>query len=149
MCSSDLLDMIRRLADEAAQRKIWLGIENREAIEEIPFDHELPFFLGELPEDTVKYWHDCGHAQIKEHLGLIPSHAMHLETMGPRLGGFHIHDVIITDEGARDHCPPGSGTVPWQQLQPFVKAEHIKVVELSPGVPVEEDRKSTRLNSSH
>lgn len=128
------LDMIRRLAEVAGERGILLGIENREAVEEIPFDHDLPAFLAELPEN-VRYWHDCGHAQIKENLGLIPGHAMHLETMAPRLGGFHIHDVIPP---GRDHCPPGSGMIDFKALAPFVRPEHIKVLELNPGVPVED-----------
>lgn len=135
------LEMIQYLAEQAGARGIWLGIENREAVEEIPLDHDLPFFLGELPAVTVKYWHDCGHAQIKEHLGLIPSHAMHLEVLTDRLAGFHIHDVVIADGAPRDHCPPGCGTVRWDLLRPLVKPEHIKVIELSPGVPTDDVRR--------
>ena len=116
--------------DEASEANGGSG----EAVEEIPFDHDLPAFLAELPEN-VRYWHDCGHAQIKENLGFIPGHALHLETMAPRLGGFHIHDVIPP---GRDHCPPGSGMIDFKALAPFVRPEHIKVLELSPGVPVED-----------
>lgn len=130
------LDMIRRLAEFAGERGILLGIENREAVEEIPFDHDLPFFLSELPEN-VRYWHDCGHAQIKENLGFI-SHAMHLEGLAPRLGGLHIHDVIADAEGQHDHCPPGTGMIDYAALKPFVGPEHIKVIELSPGIPGED-----------
>ncbi|MSU34768.1 MAG: sugar phosphate isomerase/epimerase [Pedosphaera sp.] len=139
------LEIITRLADEAGRRGILLGIENREAIEEIPFDHDIPFFLDSLPENVVKYWHDCGHAQIKEHLGLIPSHLMHLETLAPRLAGFHVHDVILEEDGAHDHCPPGSGIVPFAQMAVFVKPEHIKVVELSPGVTTEDVRRGFEI----
>jgi sugar phosphate isomerase/epimerase len=132
------LEMINRLAEAAAERGVLLGIENREAVEEIPLDHDLQFFLSELPEATVKYWHDCGHAQIKEHLGLIPSHAMHLELLADRLAGFHVHDVVVDEEGAHDHCPPGAGVIRWDLLRAFTRPDHIKVVELSPGVPTED-----------
>lgn len=130
------LDMIRRLAEFAGERGLKLGIENREAVEEIPFDHDMPFFLAGLP-DNVCYWHDCGHAQIKENLGFI-QHAMHLEGLAPRLAGFHIHDVVADAEGQHDHCPPGSGMINYAALQPFVKPEHIKVLELSPGIPADD-----------
>jgi len=39
---------------------------------------------------------------------------------------------------ARDHCPPGSGTVDFGALKTLVKPEHIKVFELNPGVAVED-----------
>jgi len=125
------LDMIRNLADAAAGEGLLLGIENREAVEEIPFDHDLPIFLAQLPPN-VRYWHDCGHAQIKENLGLI-QHALHLEGMAERLGGLHVHDVIADEEGQHDHCPPGFGMIDYAALRPWVRSEHIKVLELSPG----------------
>ncbi len=138
------LDMINRLAEQAATFNLLLGIENREAVEEIPFDHEIDQFIAALPPN-VRYWHDCGHAQIKEHLELIPSHEMHLENLANRLAGFHIHDVVIDPEGHHDHCPPGSGVVRWANLRKFVKPEHIKVLELSPGVPVDDVRRGYQM----
>ncbi len=131
------IEMIRALAQQAGEKGILLGIENREAVEEIPFDDDLSFFLGELP-DNVRYWHDCGHAQIKENLGFIAQHRMHFESLAPRLGGCHIHDVIPP---GIDHCPPGSGMIDFSALAPWVKPEHIKVLELNPNVPVEDVKK--------
>ena len=130
------MDFIRRLADVAADKKLLLGIENREAVEEIPFDHDMPFFLSQLPPN-VRYWHDCGHAQIKEHLGFL-DHRMHLETLSERLAGLHVHDVVVTPEGAHDHAPPGAGVIRYDALKPFVRADHIKVLELNPGVAPED-----------
>ena len=130
------LDMIGALAGVAAERGLLLGIENREDVSEIPFDHDLPYFLAALP-DNVRYWHDCGHAQIKQELGFI-DHRMHLENMAARLGGLHVHDVQITKEGMHDHCPPGCGEVRYDTLKPFVNSNHIKVLEMSPGVPPED-----------
>lgn len=126
--------MLSRLAAEAEARGIRLGVENREALEEIPFESDFTLFLKEFPGSSVCYWHDTGHAQIKENLGFI-HHAMHLQSLADRLAGFHIHDVQFP---GRDHCPPGSGMIDFAALKPVVKPEHIKVVELSPGVSVED-----------
>jgi sugar phosphate isomerase/epimerase len=123
-------EMLRQIQQHAQRRGLKLGIENREALEEIPFETDFTLFFAEFQNDTVRYWHDCGHAQIKHNLGFI-DHAMHLETMSEWLHGFHIHDVQFP---GRDHCPPGSGMIEWEKLKPFVKPEHIKVLELSPGV---------------
>lgn len=130
------IDLIRDIAEVAGSKGILLGIENREAVEEIPFDHEIAFFLEELPEN-VRYWHDTGHAQIKENLGLIPQHALHVEGLAERLAGFHVHDV---KPPGMDHCPPGSGMIDFAALAPFVQGSHRKVLELNPAVPVEDVR---------
>ncbi len=130
------LEFINRLAGVAQEKGLLLGIENREGVHEIPFDHDLPFFLKRLPPN-VRYWHDCGHAQIKHQLGFI-DHRMHLETLSERLGGLHVHDVVLTPEGAHDHAPPGAGIIQYADLKPFVRPEHIKVIELNPGVKPED-----------
>src|ERR1044071_8619384 len=127
-------EMLRRLLEHAERYGIKLGIENREAIEEIPLESDFGFFFREFDHPLVCYWHDTGHAQIKENLGFI-QHAMHLESMANRLAGFHIHDVQFP---GRDHCPPGSGMIDYAALKPFVRPDHIKVFELSPGVALEE-----------
>jgi len=94
----------------------------------------MQLLLLEFNRPTVGYWHDCGHAQIKENLGFI-NHRMHLEAMAPRLLGMHVHDVVFP---GRDHAAPGSGMIDFASLQPMVKPEHIKVFEFSPRLKVEE-----------
>ena len=126
-------EMLKRLIEAAEAHGVQLGIENREALEEIPLDGDFTFFFKDFPGSTVGYWHDTGHAQIKENLGFI-MHAMHLESLAGRLLGFHVHDVQFP---ARDHCPPGSGSIDFAALKSFVKPEHIKVFELNPGVEAE------------
>ncbi|MBK9139018.1 MAG: sugar phosphate isomerase/epimerase [Verrucomicrobia bacterium] len=129
-------EILRRLEAEAAGRGLMLGVENREAVEEIPFESDFPFFFFDFGGDTVKYWHDTGHAQIKENLGFI-QHTMHLESLAAELAGFHIHDVEFP---GRDHRAPGKGMIDFAALKPFVKPEHIKVLELSPSLSVEDLR---------
>jgi sugar phosphate isomerase/epimerase len=129
-------DMLRRLIEQAASLGIKLGVENREGLEEIPLEEDFPWLWREFDSPWVGYWHDTGHAQIKENLGLI-NHVIHLESMADRLLGFHVHDVQFP---AGDHHPPGVGTVDFAALAPFVKPHHIKVFELAPGVGLEEVR---------
>jgi sugar phosphate isomerase/epimerase len=127
-------DVLRQLADQAEARGLKLGVENREGLEEIPFDDDLPFLFKEFTSLAVGYWHDTGHAQIKENLGFI-NHAMQMESLAGRLAGIHVHDVQFP---AKDHRPPGEGTVDFAALKPWIKPDQIKVFEMSPGVEVEE-----------
>jgi len=127
-------EFLEQLVPEAEKRGVRLGIENREALEEIPIDSDFPLFFRRFTSPAVAYWHDTGHAQIKENLGFI-SHVMQLDSLQGRLGGFHIHDV---QPPGRDHCAPGTGCIDFAALKPFVKPEHIKVFEFSPKMSVEE-----------
>jgi sugar phosphate isomerase/epimerase len=127
-------ELLGRIAGQAAKFNLKLGIENREALEEIPFETDFSIFFKQFPDSRIGYWHDTGHAQIKANLGFI-DHAMHLGSLADRLHGFHIHDVRFP---AADHCPPGVGMIDFAALKPFVKPEHIKVFELHPAVPVED-----------
>ena len=127
-------EILRKLIAEVEPRGIKLGIENREAVEEILFDNDYPFFLHEFQSPSVVYWHDTGHAQIKENLGFI-DHAQHLKALQRRLYGFHIHDVEFP---GRDHRAPGTGMIKFGELKPFVKPEHLKIFEFSPSLNVEE-----------
>jgi sugar phosphate isomerase/epimerase len=129
----NLYETLRIILPEAEKRGLRLGCENRQALEEIPIESDFQFMFRELKSPNLAYWHDCGHAQIKANLGFI-HHALHLESLAPRLAGFHVHDVIYP---AGDHAAPGTGTVDFASLKPFVKPEHIKVFELSPSLPLE------------
>ena len=129
-------DSLKRLLPEAEVRGITLGTENREALEELPMESDFQFLFRELNSSSLRYWHDTGHAQIKENLGFTP-HVMHLESLRDRLFGFHIHDVQFP---GRDHCAPGTGMIDFAALRPFVKSEHIKVFEFSPSLTPEQVR---------
>ena len=135
------LESLRRIVDEAKPRALKLGIENREALEEIPFESDYKWFLDELRDPTVVYWHDTGHAQIKENLGFI-SHRQFLESRQDRLYGFHVHDVEFP---GRDHRPPGGGCIDWAALKPLVKPEHLKVLELSPSLSPDDARRGAEF----
>jgi sugar phosphate isomerase/epimerase len=123
-------ETLRGILPVAEKLGIQLGIENREALQELPLENDFGPFFAEFRSPNIAYWHDTGHAQIKENLGVI-RHASFLESLTGRLAGFHIHDVQFP---ARDHATPGSGMIDFAALQPFVKPEHIKVFELSPSL---------------
>jgi len=127
-------NLLRHLIPEAESRGVRLGVENREAVEEIPFESDLELFFREFTSPTVRYWHDTGHAQIKENLGFI-RHAMHLESFTERLAGFHIHDVTYP---GGDHQQPGTGCIDFAALKPFVRPEHIKVFEFKSSLSTEQ-----------
>jgi len=129
--------VLQKVLPEAESRGVKLGIENRQALEELPIESDYPALFRDLASPSLVYWHDTGHAQIKENLGFI-DHAMHLESLRDRLFGFHIHDVQFP---GRDHCAPGSGTVNFAALKPLVKAQHLKVFEFGPGLTVEEAKR--------
>jgi len=126
-------DTLRKILPEAEKRGIKLGCENRQAMEEIPIDGDFPAFFREFQSPSIGYWHDFGHAQIKENFGFL-NHKAHLDALHHHLIGFHIHDVKFP---AGDHMPPGTGTVNFGVLKPFVKPHHVKVFELSPSLRTE------------
>jgi sugar phosphate isomerase/epimerase len=123
-------EMLKKLAPEAERRGIKLGIENRQSLEELPLDSDFAFLFKEVDSPALTYWHDTGHAQIKENLGFI-NHQFHLESLRDRLAGFHIHDVQFA---GKDHCTPGTGKVDFAALAPLIKPQHIKVFEFSPSL---------------
>lgn len=132
-------DSVQEILYHAKQRGVRIGCENRERLEELPVDEDFPEFMAAFPADApVGYWHDTGHADIKQTMGLL-DHRGQLEKLAPRLVGFHLHDV--TSQG-QDHQPVGSGHVDFQMVSEFWRPEHLLVLELSPRVPVDGVRAS-------
>jgi len=118
----------------AAERGLRLGLENRERIEELPLDDGFPELLAGLSRQGVAgYWHDSGHAQIKQRMGLT-DHAKQLEQNAAQLIGFHLHDI---DASGRDHQPVGSGTIDFQMVSRFFRPDQTVVLEYGPKVTPE------------
>ena len=130
---------INEVLDHAKQKGVKLGFENREKFEELPLDADYAEFLAGLPADApVGYWHDTGHADIKEGMGLL-NHRLHLEKLAPRTLGFHLHDVSAQGQ---DHQPIGGGHIDFKMVSEFWRPEHLLTLELSPRVAVEDVRAS-------
>jgi len=105
-----------------------LGAENREKCTELPLDGDFGSMWKHFPaESGLAYWHDVGHAHLKEKMGLL-KHEDLLRTNADRLAGFHIHDV----RGFRDHQLPGTGEIDFGMVASYVRPEHLLILELHP-----------------
>lgn len=122
------------VAEFATGNGIIVGCENREGMEELPLDASMgELFAGQDESGPLRYWHDTGHAQLKQEMGVVDHEAM-LEANSRWLAGFHLHDVL----DGRDHSVPGTGTVDFSMVRRFIRPEHALVLELSPRLSVEE-----------
>lgn len=131
----NLQSSLRQVIPYAKSKGIRLGIENREGFLEMPLDHEMVNFLNEVGDmETVGYWHDSGHARLKEMLGVL-NHEQHLLENSRRLFGLHLHDVSAD---GHDHQPVGTGSIDFEMVTRFCEPHHIVVLELSPRLEKEE-----------
>ncbi len=124
------LECLGQIADYAARRGITLGVESRHSFEEIPSEEEMVDLLDAFAVAHVGYWHDFGHVQVKHNLGFL-DHVQWMDCVGHRLVGCHLHDTIWP---GRDHQPPFTGDVPYDQLIPLMpeKGDTLFVFEMSP-----------------
>lgn len=124
-----------QLLPYAGEKGVLLGFENREKFEELPLDADHSDLIALMAKpNACGYWHDTGHAQIKQNMGLL-NHREHLGKNAPHAIGFHLHDVSA--EG-RDHHAIGSGKVDFEMVSSFWRPEHTLVIELSPRLTPEE-----------
>ena len=126
------LDQMFRSLDEIVPRArtagVRLGLETRFAIEEIPSEDEVGEIIRRYGADSVAYWHDVGHAQVKENFG-ITSHESLLARYRGRTAGMHLQDF---SPPAFDHQPPGAGTFNFTRLAPHVTDDMVLAWELHP-----------------
>ncbi|MFM8337866.1 MAG: sugar phosphate isomerase/epimerase family protein [Opitutaceae bacterium] len=126
---------IREVLDYARQKGVTLGFENRERFDELPLDDAFEELFSSLPADApVGYWHDTGHADIKEGMGLL-RHRPHLERLAPRLLGWHLHDVNAEGD---DHQAIGEGKIDFKMISEFWRPEHLLTLEFSPRLKPEQ-----------
>ena len=101
------LDQVYRTLEAILPRArevgVKLGMETRLGIEEIPSEEEADQILTRFGTDAILYWHDVGHAAIKEALGLMNQEAI-LNRFRGRTAGMHLQDFTPP---AEDHQPPG------------------------------------------
>src|ERR1043166_6048075 len=130
------LDQVFRTLDAVVPRarelKIVLGLETRYGIEEIPDADETAEIIQRFG-DAVAYWHDVGHAQIKENLG-VTTHEALLERFRGRTAGMHLQDFTPP---VYDHQPPGIGTFDFGRLSAFVTEGMVLAWEIHPGCKAE------------
>lgn len=122
------LDWLQPVAEHAVKLGIELAAENRIGIETVPSEREFDQLFARYP--NIGYWHDIGHAQVRDNLTFI-DHAEWLRRMSTRLKGCHVHDVQFPD---LDHQAPFTGMVDFASLIPLLPPDIPMVWELSPRV---------------
>ncbi len=109
----------------ARTKNVLIGLETRYYPTEIPNQEEVGYFLTQFAASGLVYWHDNGHAEVNERLGLA-THLGYLEPYYQYLYGMHIHGVL----GLRDHQAPFTGDFDFARIEKFLlKPGLIKVIE--------------------
>lgn len=126
------LDRVTRvlepLVEEASTMGLTLVVENRSDFEAIPTERELLALLEHFDSPHLRYWHDFGHAQMRDNLGLL-DHAQWLSDIAPFAVGAHLQDAKWPDV---DHLIPFEGEIPFDRLVPLLPSSLNYTLELSP-----------------
>jgi len=139
--------ILEPLVNEASTLGITLAVENRSDFEAIPTERELLSLLRHFDSPHLRYWHDFGHAQMRECLGIL-SHEQWLADIAPYAVGAHLQDARWPDE---DHLLPFDGEIPFDRLIPLLPSSLPYILELSPivksdAISVAADRWKTLFN---
>ena len=127
-----VLFSLEKLNKVAEKENIMLGIENRYYFHQLPDFEEMGIILKKFNGSNIRYWHDVGHAETWNNLGLV-KHEEWLKAYGEILLGIHLHDC----EGYGDHNAPGKGKVDFNMVKKYLKPETIKIIEVEPEVTYE------------
>jgi len=103
---------------------IKIGLETRYYPNEIPNIEEAEQLLSLFKDKGLFYWHDVGHAEVNDRLGITP-HYDYLNRLGDYMIGIHLHDLI----GIDDHMAPFYGDFDWSLISTYIRKEVIRVIE--------------------
>jgi sugar phosphate isomerase/epimerase len=109
---------------------ITLCLENLPSIEAFPDVREMQRLKRRFSSAPLAYWHDMGHAQVREFFGW-ERHLSTAQEMLPITRGIHIHDAMPL---TNDHLPPGKGTIDFRAFAFYGAADVIRVFEPEPQV---------------
>lgn len=127
--NASLANVIRSLEDivsHARKAGVSIGIENRYYYREIPIFTEFEEIFRHFSTGELYYWHDVGHAEVFDRLGIY-RHTALLNKFSDRLLGIHLHDIIGPID---DHKAPGQGTFDFSMLRKYLTPDTIKVLEV-------------------
>lgn len=125
---------LEKLFPVVAETGVLIALENLPTWEAIPTETELELLLREYGNDGLRYWHDVGHAQIRENLGFINAERW-VERLRPWLAGMHVHDVAPP---ASDHVMPPRGQVDFTRFKTAGASDIVRVIEPSQKTPAPE-----------
>lgn len=128
-----LLRSLDALNEHGYQYGVKLGIENRYFYYEIPEFTEMGIILNNFAGGNIGYWHDVGHAQMFEYLG-IRKHTEFLDAYADKMIGIHLHDMV--DD--QDHQAPGKGNIDFKLISKYLKPETVRVLEVHPPATAED-----------
>ncbi|MFH0953842.1 MAG: sugar phosphate isomerase/epimerase family protein [Verrucomicrobiota bacterium] len=128
-----LREALGHLLPLMAETGVQLALENLPTWESIPTELEMEMLCKEFGPQNLRYWHDIGHAQIRQNLGFINQERW-LERLSPFLAGMHIHDV---GHPVADHLMPSAGQVDFAALKRFARRNILRIIEPSPNTPTE------------
>lgn len=117
---------------------VTLALENLPSWDAMPTESEMVRLLDEFPSPSLGYWHDIGHGQVRENLGLIHHEAVAHRLAG-RLAGLHVHDV---QPPTHDHLMPPRGKVRFEKFRDLARQDVPSVIEPAPGTPPEAVREA-------
>lgn len=139
---NQLMKSLDELNEIACKLNIYIGLENRYHINEYPNFEELAIIFLTMQGGNLRYWHDTGHAQAQENLGVVP-HTAYLAEFSDLLIGVHLHDT----SGYTDHnaVPSGGpGMVDFAMVKKYLKPSTIKIFE--PRGDIARDKVKSSLN---
>ncbi len=122
-----LTQSLKEILPHSRSKNIRIGLETRYYPAEIPNFDEIGYFLNLFDKQGIGYWHDVGHAEINDRLGITP-HVQFLEAYKDQLIGVHLHGI----KGRRDHLAPFEGDMDLNKFLPYFRSNILKVVESKP-----------------
>ena len=128
-----LLQSLEKLLPTLEETGVELALEILPTWEAFPTEREFEEIFRYFTNGPIRYWHDVGHAQIRENLGLIRVERW-LERLQPHLAGMHLHDV--TPPGG-DHQMPPDGEIDFTSYAKFGRGDILRVLEPRPDAPAE------------
>jgi len=129
----ELCRSIDTLLPVLQQNRVCLAMENLPSWDAMPNEAEMQALLARYRGPEIACWHDMGHGQVRENLGLT-CHQRWIELLRDRIAGFHMHDVIPP---AHDHLMPPAGMIPFAAFREVLPPDPLVVFEPAPGTPPE------------
>lgn len=134
---------LEEITSYANSSGVKIGLETRNYPHEIPNIEEIGYLLGLFGDEGLVYWHDMGHGEINERLGITP-HEEFLRKFSDKLFGVHIHGL----RGIDDHLAPFTGDFDFSRIAPYMRSDLTRVIEAHPEAKPEELVRARKLLES-